>query len=73
MQEQYIYNYFSRIMGAYANEDLPHNPRRIFDLAADFARMIRDFDAHPLALRLSQPVIEGYCQSWAANQKPATL
>lgn len=69
---QYLYSYFSRIIEAYANEDLAHNPRRIFDMAADFARMNRDFDSHPLCLRLSQPVIKRYCSLWEATQKPAT-
>ena len=58
MIEQRIYSYFSHIMESYAGEDLAHNARRTFDLAADFVRMNNAFDSHPLCLRLSQPVID---------------
>ena len=71
MIEQRIYSYFQRIMESYTGEDLPHNVRRIVDLAADFARMNDAFDSHPLCLRLSQPIVEHYCRLWEANQKPA--
>ena len=71
MVEQHIYNYFGRIMASYVGEDLPHNARRIFDLAKDFARMNNAFDSHPLCARLSQPVVEHYCRLWEENKKPA--
>ena len=66
-QEQYIYNYFNRIVEAYSSEDLAHNSKRIFAMASDFARMNNAFDSHPLCLRLSQPVIAMYCSLRAAG------
>ena len=64
MQDKYIYNYFSRIYANYDREDLRHNSRRIFDLAYELAKMVRDFDCDPLAVSLSNAIVRYHCGEW---------
>ena len=72
MAEEYIYNVAYAIHQKYMNADLSHDAHGIWLLAGDcLKQLIAPFDRHPLALRLTQCMVDYYSDQYGKAHSAA--
>lgn len=68
MAEEQIYKVAYSIHEKYADRDLTHDGHGIWELSGDcLKQLINPFDRHPLAARLSQCMVDYYCEQYKAH------
>ena len=68
MSEEQIYMIAHRIHQKYADRDLAHDGHGIWQLSGDcLKQLVGPFDRHPLAIRLTQCMIDYYCDQYRAS------